>query len=252
LINTATTTPPDQPAAAATPKRRHEWRMLFALSAAVAAAYAAMFVALNWVVKPLLRLLHHVAPCVPIAVLSITGAGLLFLVPIAILIGAPYLVRRRLSTNRSVLGIDRRISWSDLGLGSVVFTAVYFILHGVDYVVTRLIPALGHAQPHLIAHHAAPIYIIMALVPPVVMAPLSEELVFRGWLYGKLLKAVPAVPAAVVTSLLFGLAHWYEYGWGGAIGATVISLFLCGLRSMTGKIWAGVLVHALWNALAFV
>jgi membrane protease YdiL (CAAX protease family) len=67
-------------------------------------------------------------------------------------------------------------------------------------------------------------------------------------LYGKLKNRVPAVVAAIVTSLLFGLAH---FQWNVAIDVFILSLILCALRSLTGSIWAGVLVHVIKNSLAY-
>jgi membrane protease YdiL (CAAX protease family) len=44
-------------------------------------------------------------------------------------------------------------------------------------------------------------------------APIYEELIFRGWLLGRLARAVGAPRAIVVTSLLFGLLHLRNVYW---------------------------------------
>ena len=82
----------------------------------------------------------------------------------------------------------------------------------------------------------------------VIVAPIAEEVLFRGYLYGKLKGYVPAIWAALATSLLFGIAH---FQWTVGIDVFILSMFLCGLRSLTGSIWAGILVHILKNALAY-
>jgi membrane protease YdiL (CAAX protease family) len=89
---------------------------------------------------------------------------------------------------------------------------------------------------------------ILAFITLVVIAPFAEELLFRGYLYGKLKSNVPTVVAAITTSLLFGLAH-QQLNVG--IDVFILSLVLCTLRSLTGSIWAGVLVHIIKNALAY-
>jgi membrane protease YdiL (CAAX protease family) len=89
----------------------------------------------------------------------------------------------------------------------------------------------------------------------VLLAPLAEELLFRGYLYGKLRKTAPVWLSVLVASVAFGLAHlWVGSGplqWAVAIDTFVLSLMLCALREYTGAVWAGVLLHAIKNGLAF-
>lgn len=95
----------------------------------------------------------------------------------------------------------------------------------------------------------------MAFVTLVVVAPLAEEVLFRGYLYGKLRKFAPIWVSVLAASVTFGLAHL----WAPdsplqvmvAIDTFVLSLFLCLLREHTGAIWASFIVHAIKNGLAF-
>ena len=88
----------------------------------------------------------------------------------------------------------------------------------------------------------------MAFVCLVILAPFCEEVLFRGWLYGKLRFKMPAVPAILIVSLLFGVMHGQLN-----VGVTVfaMSIGMCVMRELTGTIWGGVLLHMLKNALAF-
>ncbi len=56
---------------------------------------------------------------------------------------------------------------------------------------------------------------LMAWLTAVLMAPVLEEIVFRGLMYTRLKKGLPAIAAAIVTSLAFGIAHgtiiWFIY-----------------------------------------
>ena len=96
---------------------------------------------------------------------------------------------------------------------------------------------------------------VLAFMTMVVLAPLAEEMLFRGYLYGKLRKAAPIWVSILVASLAFGLAHLWVGGtalqWAVTIDTFVLSLMLCALREYTGAIWAGVLLHAIKNGLAF-
>ena len=81
----------------------------------------------------------------------------------------------------------------------------------------------------------------------VVLTPVLEELIFRGFLLGKLERVVQFWPAALVTSLLFALAHGQVN-----VGITtfILSMINCLLRRYTGSIWAGVGVHMVVNLVA--
>ncbi len=77
------------------------------------------------------------------------------------------------------------------------------------------------------------------------MAPLLEEFAFRGWVQRPLERRYGPVPAIVVTSLVFAVAHMTPGGipiyaaGGAALGYAVWA---------TGSIWAGVALHVAWNS----
>lgn len=58
---------------------------------------------------------------------------------------------------------------------------------------------------------------LMSWLAGVLMAPVLEEIVFRGLVYTRLKKGMPAIVAAVLTSLLFGIMHgtiiWVIYAF---------------------------------------
>ncbi len=90
----------------------------------------------------------------------------------------------------------------------------------------------------------------------VVVAPLAEEILFRGYLYTRLRRAFSVIGAALLVSVLFAAVHLqFETGkpllWAAALDTFVLSLVLVYLREKTGNIWAGVGVHALKNLVAF-
>ena len=89
---------------------------------------------------------------------------------------------------------------------------------------------------------------ILAFLCLVVLAPVCEEVIFRGWLYGKLRGRMSALPAILITSIAFGVAHMQ---WNVGVTVFVMSIVMCLLRELTGTIYAGLVVHILKNALAF-
>jgi membrane protease YdiL (CAAX protease family) len=75
----------------------------------------------------------------------------------------------------------------------------------------------------------------------VLVAPVLEELVFRGFLYRAWERRWGWVPAMLLTSVVFGLYHSYFLA---AFFGSII--FVCLLRR-TGTLWAPITVHALFN-----
>jgi membrane protease YdiL (CAAX protease family) len=82
----------------------------------------------------------------------------------------------------------------------------------------------------------------------VVLPPVAEELIFRGYLLGRLREKFSAWPAAIVVSAVFGFVHGQ---WNVGLDVFVLSLFLCYLRERTGSVWAGMALHGLKNGIAY-
>ena len=82
-----------------------------------------------------------------------------------------------------------------------------------------------------------------ALIAFVVVAPISEELVFRGWFLWMLERRWGATPALLWTSLLFGLMHV-----SGVVYATAAGLVLGAVALRTRSTLASIALHAGVNA----
>jgi membrane protease YdiL (CAAX protease family) len=99
--------------------------------------------------------------------------------------------------------------------------------------------------------------LLMTFVSLVILPPLAEEIMVRGFLYSTLKKAMPALAAVILTSALFASAHLPEGGDAGplyiaALDTFVLSLVLIYLREKTGSLWASITLHAAKNGIAFV
>ena len=90
-----------------------------------------------------------------------------------------------------------------------------------------------------------------------ILPPIVEEIIFRGFLYGGLRKANNVVTSAIVTSVIFGYLHSSQAVddsilWVATIDTFIMSLVLCYLREKSGSILPGVGVHAVKNGIAFI
>ena len=89
---------------------------------------------------------------------------------------------------------------------------------------------------------------ILAFITLVVLAPVFEEAMFRGFLFGQLRKRHGFWVSAIVTSLAFAVVH-FQFNVG--VDVFILSLFLCYLRERFQSIWPSIMLHALKNGIAY-
>lgn len=88
-----------------------------------------------------------------------------------------------------------------------------------------------------------------AVVSLLLLAPLAEELLFRGWLLRQLQRRSGPAMALALSSIAFGAIHpWPE----SAVANTVFGLFLGWLALRTGSVWPCVTAHAASNAIGLL
>ena len=93
-----------------------------------------------------------------------------------------------------------------------------------------------------------PIYALIIIVG----APLSEELLFRGFLQSALAKSrVGYLGASIVTTLAWGALH-IQYSIYGLAEIFVVGFVLCWVLRRTGTLWATIVMHGLYNGIQFV
>jgi len=84
----------------------------------------------------------------------------------------------------------------------------------------------------------------------VVAAPIVEEMIFRGLMYRGLAESrIGVVGAMLITSILFGLAHYYGFGWPRVIATGVAGLLFVWLRWYYGNTSIGMVAHAVTNTI---
>lgn len=88
---------------------------------------------------------------------------------------------------------------------------------------------------------------LLTVVSLVVLAPVLEELVFRGFGWRLLQPAFPLWMVVVVTTMTFTVGH--GYGWAGHLILLASGLGLAWLRIRTGSVGWCIVVHAAMNAL---
>lgn len=91
------------------------------------------------------------------------------------------------------------------GILPIVIMAASFNI--ITTVVISFVPWPASWMESYVTNSSAIDGSLMAWLAAVVMAPVLEEIVFRGLMYTRLKKGLPAIAAAVIASLAFGIAH---------------------------------------------
>ncbi len=158
-------------------------------------------------------------------------------------------IRETLKSSRERLGLNGLPTWTDIGLAPVGYIVTILVTMGVTLVFSNFSWFDANEAQNL----GYSIYMSgwergLAFIELAVFAPIMEELIFRGWLYGNLRVKIPKWVAILTVSALFGLVH---FQWNVGITVFIMSVVSCSLREITGSIYAGTLVHIINNSIAF-
>jgi len=162
-----------------------------------------------------------------------------------------------------------RESWRDYGVRksplfqAITYAAVGIMVYYVTLVITLAIASgtglidTNQEQDIGFSRDTSGPLLILVFIGLVALPATVEELLFRGFLFTRLRKALSFVWTTVVVSLVFGVLHLQLGGgsaplWSVMIDTAILSIVLCYVREKTGSIWAGVLIHGLKNSIAFV
>lgn len=177
------------------------------------------------------------------AVLAFSTSSLILLLAVALWRALPVHERRAAV---AVKGSPLRVIRSGiLGGASIVVVAAAILAFGsaVDPVVRRRLTDYETIG-------TAPWQIALTVTALVVVAPLGEELLFRGLLLRALARRLRFWPAALVGAVLFASAHVDSYVlWPRAVALVVTGLILAWIYRRRGY-WGSVAAHATVNAVA--
>ena len=229
-------------------RSRHNWWMILIFPSWVLVSFFAAQILVVWLVW-FLTLTNAPLKLVNQTVLNTSLTAFVYIVTLFFVIVMPWLIKK-FRTNWSEIGLTRLPKWIDILL-SPAGLIVYLIFSSLLILVaTQVLPWFNMNQVQDVGFNqiGQRFEYILAFATLVVIAPIAEEILFRGYLYGKLKKFVPIWAAILVTSVLFGAIHG---AWNLAIDTFALSVILCLLRELTGNLWASILLHMIKNGIAF-
>ena len=164
------------------------------------------------------------------------------------------LLRRRSVPLRSLVGLIRPFGrhvgiGAGLGLATIVASLT---------VVSVLVGLSGNdaAPEQLLTGDIieSPLQVLLAVLIAVVLAPLAEELVFRGLLHRNLRRRMRVVPATLISSVLFALVHVDVVLSQpiALVGLTLAGAVMAIAYERTGSLVVPIVIHAVYNATTLV
>lgn len=182
-------------------------------------------------------------------VTQLVYAAVVYLLCLALTIFVPWKILT-CKTTRDELGLRDLPTWTDILLAPAGFIVFMIVAAFVTTLMAALLPAVDWEQAQDVGFTSliTNVDFVCAFFALVVIAPIAEEIIFRGWLYGKLRAKLPAIPAMLLVSVLFGIVHGQ---WNVGVTVFVMSIAMCTVREITGTIWGGILIHIIKNGLAF-
>jgi membrane protease YdiL (CAAX protease family) len=148
------------------------------------------------------------------------------------------------------------IGWRGLGAepGKFRVTALHFLAWGaVLALVVTFAGAFLNSKENLPIDELlkARVSIFLFAVLGVVVAPLVEETIFRGFLYPVIARRAGVTLGIAITGTLFGLMHAVQLwgGWGQIALLIFVGVVLTWVRARTGTVMSSYFVHLGYNGL---
>jgi len=167
------------------------------------------------------------------------------------LIGVAYLIARRLDPPATAAkfglrmprgGLWRTVGWTGVAwAGFFVFSAIWAAALGITD---------NDDLPSELGVDDSTLALIAASILVCVVAPIAEELFFRGFCFTSFRRSVGTLPAAVLVGIIFGAIHLGGTDIEFIVPLMVFGFFLCLLYAWTDSLVPSIVLHALNNALA--
>ena len=89
-----------------------------------------------------------------------------------------------------------------------------------------------------------PLHLSLFIFTSVIIAPVYEELLFRGIVLPKLLNRFSHIKSIIISSMIFSILHFH---FPALLPLFILSVVLSYLYLITGSLWSSIFLHALFN-----
>ena len=156
----------------------------------------------------------------------------------------------RMAISKQEFGVARSLRWTDLSWGLIGMVMYVALAQLALNIIVALVPTFNVTEAQDVGFTVVFGWErMLAFTVLVIVAPVVEELLFRGFLYGRLRKLhAPVWLSVLFVSAVFGFVHGQ---WNLAVDVFILGVVAALLREKTGTIWTGVVIHMMKNAVAF-
>jgi membrane protease YdiL (CAAX protease family) len=147
--------------------------------------------------------------------------------------------------------------WRSLGWVAPRLSPFSVVTSGVGLALAVMLLGVLIRTPHIESPLTEllkdPTSLVLVAIFGSIVAPVCEELLFRGFLQPLLVRSLGAVAGIVATALPFGLLHFQEYGnsWRHVLLITLSGVAFGWMRQATGSTKAAAGMHAAYNSFQF-
>lgn len=144
----------------------------------------------------------------------------------------------------------RRAAWRWMLAAIPVLVASLIIIRLSLALLSFLLPAFDAEQVQILGFDATnrPAELGIIFFSLVLVSPVIEEAVFRGFIFAGLKRRLPIWLATLLSSALFGAVHFQPNV---SLVAFVLGLGMVWLYERSGSLWPSTALHALKNMIAF-
>ena len=142
-----------------------------------------------------------------------------------------------------LLGLNVKPESRELGIISVGWVLVTIVALGFRVILG------GGEPPAPVTRSVTSSDVVYFFTAMVLIIPLTEEWLFRGYFYGAFKKHFGRVGGVIITAVLFALAHQDLASFPHYIGLSCLATWTL---EKTGSLWGSFYVHALNNCIAFL
>jgi membrane protease YdiL (CAAX protease family) len=141
-----------------------------------------------------------------------------------------------------------RVGWRRAALMSLGLIILFIVLNAIWGVLFN--PGKEKILEQLGSNESAGLLVLSAALTCVV-APIAEEILFRGFIFTALRSWRGTFPAAVITGLLFGAVHAGSAPALDLVPLAALGFGLCLLYRYSGSLYPCIVAHSLNNSIAF-
>jgi membrane protease YdiL (CAAX protease family) len=163
----------------------------------------------------------------------------------------PIWIKKKFGLSKEALGLRMgKLSLSLHILIGAVAATIYFLL------IQMTSFGYGIASTDL-GIFSSPLHLILLPISygglvHIILTPVGEEILIRGFIYGYLRKKLGVILGLLLQALLFSLMHFYGYDLNSTVQLFVIGLILGLLYEKTGSIYPAMICHGMLNYISTI